>query len=89
MRASHDWAQVVVFALGPGSTLQHAEGLVKAFEIICRTHHDQQHFDSKSALQDDNQVLQLGVRSMQKEPQMAVKPRKAAFSPTERYMASK
>ena len=81
--------QVVVFALGPGSTLQHAEGLVKAFEVICRTCHDLRHSHSISAQQDDNQVLQLGMRCMQKEPQMAIRPREAAFLPTERYMASR
>ena len=75
-----------MFALGPGSTLQHADGLVEAFQVICHAGGDKQPDSERnaSAQRDDSQVLQLGVRCMQKEPQMAIKPREAAFSPTER-----
>lgn len=81
------WAQVVVFALGPGSTLHHAEGLVKAVEGICRACGDEEETHNEMsypAQQDDIQLLQLGVKCMQKEPQIAMKPREAAFSPTQR-----
>ncbi len=75
-----------MFALGPGSTLQHADGLVEALRVICHAYADEQPSCERSntAQQNDNQVLQLGIRCMQKEPQMALKPREAAFSPTER-----
>ena len=75
-----------MFALGPGSTLQHADGLVEAFKVICHAGGDKQPSceRSDSAQQNDDKVLQLGIRCMQNEPQMALKPREAAFSPTER-----
>jgi len=85
-----NYTQVVVFALGPGSTLQHAEGLVKAFEVICRSCSEGQQSDEEisSSHHQHKQLLDRGIKCMQQEPQIAIRPREAAFSPTERYAAS-
>ena len=90
LRLKSNYTQVVVFALGPGSTLQHAEGLVKAFEVICRSCSEGQQSDEEisSSHHQHKQLLDRGIRCMQQEPQIAIRPREAAFSPTERYEAS-
>lgn len=74
--------QVVVFALGPGTTLQHAQGLVQAFESICNTSGQRQQPPEhvRSA-----HLLRLGARCMQQESHIAATPRHAMFTPTERY----
>ena len=77
--------QVVVFALGPGTTLQHAEGLIRAMEAICSKHAQQQNVQAGQAAGHVAKLLALGVRCMQQGPDMATTPREAAFSPTRRY----
>lgn len=73
--------KVVVFALGPGTTLQHAQGLVQAFESICNTSGQRQQPPEhvRSA-----HLLRLGARCMQQESHIAATPRHAMFTPTER-----
>ena len=75
-----------MFALGPGTTLQHADGLISALEAICSKHGQQQNVQAGQAASHAAELLALGVSCMQQEPDMAITPREAAFSPTRRYM---
>ena len=76
--------QVVVFALGPGTTLQHAEGLIRAMDAICSKHAQQRNVQAGQAAGHLAELLALGVSCMQQEADMATTPREAAFLPTRR-----